>query len=190
MAVAPASSCGRNGERFMRTLVLGLGNPILSDDAVGLHVASAVSERLGPDSAIEVDTDCWGGLRLMERLVGYERAVIIDAICTGDYPAGTVLLLGVDDVPTEHSGSAHDVNLPTALKLAATMGLVMPQQITIIAVAAQNVLELGEALSPAVAAAVPAAVERVLASITGKEEFGAIPVERLTTSLPVAHSGN
>jgi hydrogenase maturation protease len=158
----------------MRTLVLGLGNPILSDDAVGLHVAEGVAERLGPTSNIEVDTDCWGGLRLMERLTGYERAVIIDAICTGTQPAGTIMVLGVDDLPTQHSGSAHDVSLPTALRLAEMMGMPMPQSISIVAIEAENVLDLGESLSPAVAAAVPVVVERVLASVTSEGETGVI----------------
>jgi hydrogenase maturation protease len=156
----------------MRTLVLGLGNPILGDDSVGLRVAESVQGRLPPDTGIEVDTDFWGGLRLMERLIGYDQAIIIDAICSGLHQPGALLTLGVDDVPTQHTASAHDVNLPTALRLAATMGLSTPQRIVIIAIEAENVLDFGEQLSPAVAAAIPAAVEAVLAEVSqyrGKE---------------------
>ncbi len=150
--------------RGVKTLVLGLGNPILGDDAVGLEVAEEVQQRLAGGCDIEVDTDCRGGLHLMERLVGYERAVLVDAICTGRHPPGTVLVLAADDMPTQHTASAHDVNLPTALRLATHMGLKMPE-ITIVAVEAANVLDFGEQLTPAVAAAVPAAVEAVLQSL-------------------------
>ncbi len=57
----------------MKTLVLGLGNPLLGDDAVGLRVAASLRGRLPPD--VELDEDYCGGLRLMERLAGYDRAV-------------------------------------------------------------------------------------------------------------------
>ena len=59
----------------MKTLVLGLGNPLVSDDSVGLRVAAELKSRLADRPEINVDEDYWGGLRLMERLVGYQRAV-------------------------------------------------------------------------------------------------------------------
>lgn len=146
----------------MRTLILGLGNPIRGDDAVGLQVAEALRREIPPRLDVEIDVDYWGGLRLMERLVGYDRAIIIDAICTGANPPGTILRLGPNDLPTEHSSSAHDMNLPTALQLASTMGLHIPATITIFAIEAQDTLEFGELLTPAVAAAVPLAVAAIL----------------------------
>lgn len=171
----------------MRILVLGLGNPILSDDAVGLHVAEAVARQLGPSPSVEVDTDCWGGLRLMERLVGYDRAYIIDAICTGAHPAGTIMALEAGDMPTQHSGSAHDVSLPTALRLAQMMCLPMPDVIKIIGIEAENVLELGENLTPAVAAAVQTAAQVVLQSIAAED---AASIDHKTFPAAAAPSGN
>ena len=91
----------------MRTLVLGLGNSILGDDGVGIQVAARAREAL-VGSGVEVDEEHRGGLRLMERLVGYDRAVIVDAIVTGRNPPGTVVRLTTDDMPTLHSSSAHD----------------------------------------------------------------------------------
>jgi len=149
----------------MKTLILGLGNPILGDDRVGLKVAALVRQCLPPDSTIEVDEDYWGGLRLMERLVGYDRAIIVDAICTGAHPPGTVLRLGPDDIAAQHTASAHDVNLPTALRLAAALNLKMPEDIRIIGIEADNVLEFAEQCTPAVAAALPRAVGAVLAEL-------------------------
>jgi hydrogenase maturation protease len=154
----------------MRTLVLGLGNPILGDDGVGLAVAEAVQEKLisgaaAADSAVEVDTECNGGLQLMERLIGYDRAIIVDAIVTGSEQPGTVQRLVAGDLPTLHSGSAHDVTLPVALRLATRMGLKVPEDIAIIAIEAVNVFDFDEHLTPAVAAAVPVAAEAVLACL-------------------------
>jgi hydrogenase maturation protease len=65
----------------MKTLILGLGNPLLKDDSVGLRVAQEVETLIPEGMGIEVGLDYWGGLRLMERMIGFDRAIIIDAIC-------------------------------------------------------------------------------------------------------------
>jgi hydrogenase maturation protease len=154
----------------MKSLVLGLGNPILGDDGVGLGVVALVRAQLGPDPAVEIDEACCGGLRLMERLAGYDQAILVDAIHTGEFPAGAVLRLSADDIATQHSASVHDVNLATALQLGEMMGLKMPGDIRIIAVEAQNTLDFSEQYSPAVAAAVPQAVAAVIAEMNAREE--------------------
>ena len=69
--------------RAMKILILGLGNPILRDDSVGLRVAQEVERLIPANPDVEVGLDYWGGLRLMERMIGFDRAIIIDAICTG-----------------------------------------------------------------------------------------------------------
>ena len=65
-----------------KTLIIGLGNPIVSDDSVGLRVADQLKTLLADRPDVDVAEDCWGGLRLMERMIGYDRAIVIDAICT------------------------------------------------------------------------------------------------------------
>jgi hydrogenase maturation protease len=149
----------------MRTLILGLGNPILGDDSAGLKVAEIVRRRMAFDPSIEVSEDYAGGLRLMERMIGYDQVIIVDAICTGAHPPGAVLHLNTSDIATQHTSSTHDLNLPTALQLAATMNLKMPERIRIIAIEAENVLEFSEQCSPAVTLALPRAAEAVLAEL-------------------------
>ena len=149
----------------MKTLILGLGNPILGDDSVGLKVAEIVRQRITPDPSIEVSEDYWGGLRLMERMIGYDEVIIIDAVCTGAHLPGSILYLEPDDIPTQHTASAHDINLPTALQLAAAMNLKMPKQIRVIAIEAENVLDFSEQCSPAVTQALPRAADAVLAEL-------------------------
>ena len=64
-----------------KTLILGLGNPILGDDGVGWKVADAVQTRLGTLKVpVEVDFASLGGLSLMERMLGYERVILIDTV--------------------------------------------------------------------------------------------------------------
>ncbi len=150
----------------MKTLVLGLGNPLVSDDSVGLRIAAELKSRLADRAEIDVDEDYWGGQRLMERLVGYDRAVIIDAIRTGA-PPGTIHFLRPDDISTQRSASAHDVNLPTALALGRQAGLRLPEDanILLVGIEAEDVLTFGESCTAAVAAAVPRAVDAVAAAL-------------------------
>ncbi len=155
----------------MKTLVLGLGNPILSDDSIGLRVVQELRTRLGEVPDIEVSEDYWGGLRLMERLIGFDRAIIIDAIQTDAEP-GTIHLLSPNDIPTQRSASAHDVNLPTALELGRQAGAQLPHvsEILIVGVEAADVQTFDESLTPEVEGAVPQAVEAVLSALDREGE--------------------
>lgn len=147
----------------MKTLIIGLGNPLVTDDSVGLRVAAELKTRLADRPQVEVVEDYWGGLRLMEQMVGYGRVVIVDAICTGA-PPGTIHRLRTGDVPTQRSASSHDMTLPTALALGRQAGLALPedQDILLVGIEAEDILNFGEACTAAVAAAIPRAVDEVL----------------------------
>lgn len=148
-----------------KTLVIGLGNPILTDDAAGIKVARAL--HAGPlPAGVDVAELSVGGLALMEAMVGYERAVLIDAIKTRGGAPGQVYTLALDDLPgTLNTASAHDVNLATALATGRRLGAPLPEDadIHIIAIEAEDVLTFGEQCTPAVEAAIPVAARRVLA---------------------------
>lgn len=150
----------------MRTLVLGLGNPLLRDDSVGLRVVRSLLPFLASRPDIDLAEDYHGGLRLMERLVGYDRAIIVDAVCSGA-PPGTIHRLGPTSVPTQHTASSHDVNLPTALALGRQVGAALPadEAILILGIEAVDVHSFGEDLTPEVAAAIPAAANLILAEL-------------------------
>jgi hydrogenase maturation protease len=154
-----------------RTLVIGLGNPVVSDDSVGLRVAAALTPLLADRPDVEVSEDYWGGLRLMERMIGFDRAGVIDAIVSGA-PPGTIHRLNPADVPTQRSASAHDVNLPTALAFGRQTGAHLPpdHEILLVGIEALDILTFGEQLTPAVEAAIPRAVETVMAMLARSGE--------------------
>ena len=144
------------------TLVVGLGNPILGDDGVGWRVAHEVQARLA-DPDVEVTCLALGGVALMERLAGYRRAIIIDAMTT-DAPLGSVLSVPLEKLSNPESGhtaSSHDTSLATALNLGRRLGVPLPEKVWVVAVEAERLYEFGADLSPAVAAAVPEATRRV-----------------------------
>ena len=150
----------------MKTIVIGLGSPLLTDDSVGLKVVQEVRRQLPADSGISVEEDVRGGLNLMDLLAGYDRAIIVDAIVTGAAP-GTIHRLAPDDIPTQKSASQHDVNLPTALELGRQLGMHLPDpaNILLVGIEADDILTFSEECTPAVAAAIPRAVQVVLKAL-------------------------
>ena len=150
------------GKLSDRTVVIGLGSPIMSDDAVGLKVSEAV-EALGlPD----VDTlqEAVGGLEILPMLSGYRFAVIVDAILTGEYEPGTVLIFNPESFDcTVANVPAHDMNLATAIKIGRQMDdSVMPEIIKFIAIEVEDLQTMSEEMTPRVAAAVGPAKNAVL----------------------------
>lgn len=149
-----------------KTLILGLGNPILRDDSVGLHVVRGLPKDVVNDPSIEIDEEYWGGLRLMERMIGYDRVIIIDAIQTGAQP-GTVHSLTPKDIPTQHSASVHDVNLSTALEFGRQAGAALPldANISLIGIEVEDVKTFDENLTPRVEQALQHAVQAVRSAL-------------------------
>ncbi len=160
---------GRRGvdSPVVKTLVLGLGNPLLGDDAIGLRVVARLRERLAGRLDVEVREEEAGGLRLMEAMTGYDRAVVVDAAVTGGAP-GTIRCVGPEELPTQRTAIAHGIDLPRALELGRRLGLPMPASVRVVAVEAESVLEFRSDMTPAVAAALEPAVEAVLAEIGGR----------------------
>ncbi len=155
----------------MKVLVLGLGNPLVTDDSVGLRVVEQLRPLLADRPDVEVSEDYWGGLRLMERMIGFDRAIVVDAIQTGA-PPGTVHLLAADGIATQRSASAHDVNLATALEFGRRAGAQLPENahIRLVGVEAEDTLTFSEQCTPAVQAAIPDAVGAVLKALDSFSE--------------------
>jgi hydrogenase maturation protease len=155
----------------MRTLVLGLGNELAGDDAVGLLAARAARSDLARSHpTVEVLESSASGLALIELLAGYERAVIVDAVRTGRYPPGTVLELGLHEVGRVRAPSTHQAGIPELAAVARRLGLAFPDRTVVLAVEVEDPLTLGRPLSPSVAAAIPEVVRRVRALVERWEE--------------------
>ena len=59
----------------MNLLIVGVGNPILGDDAAGIHVARAIKDQLPPELLVDVKEVFTGGIDLAEELLGYESEI-------------------------------------------------------------------------------------------------------------------
>ena len=145
-----------------RIAVVGLGSPIMCDDAVGLRVSDAIKSMGMPD--VDCFEEAVGGLDILPIIHGYTHAIVVDAIQTGEYGPGTVMLMSehdFDDV-IAHAAS-HDVNLPTAIKIGRQMDPdLMPETILFVAVEVQDIKTVTETMTPEVEAAVDSAKAAVL----------------------------
>lgn len=153
----------------MKTLILGLGNPILTDDGVGVLVAESVRSRLPADSEVDVAEVSVGGLTLMESMLGYERVILIDAILARAHKPGDIKRMTLAELrtltQTQHASSPHDVNLVTAFEMGQKMGVHLPENVIIFAIGVENVSDFGDQPTPSVAAAIPVATEAVLREV-------------------------
>jgi hydrogenase maturation protease len=154
----------------MRTLVLGLGNPILSDDGVGIRVVHEVASQIN-SSQVTVTETSGAGLSLLDSIAGYDRVIIIDAIQTKDGNVGQIYRLGLQDFAvTRYFSSPHQLNLATTLELGKMLGLPMPQRVTIFAVEANDVCTFSEKCTPEVEHVIPEVVKVVREELDERED--------------------
>jgi len=151
----------------MKTLVLGWGNPILSDDGVGIKVAQEVKEKLSYPQITVAETST-AGLSLLDSIVGYDKVIIIDAVQTKEGNAGQIYRMELQNFSsTKHFSSPHQINLATALELGKMLNLAMPQEITIFAVEAKEITTFSEKCTPEVEQAIPKLVKMVMEELVG-----------------------
>ena len=150
-----------------KTLILGMGNSLLSDDGVGLCVAAELRNKLNEPEITVIETGV-AGLSLLDLLVGYDRAIIIDAIQTVGGKAGQIFRLDPKAFDTAlHTASAHGIDFTTALEFGKKLDLPLPQEIVIFAIEASDISTFSEECTPEVKQAIPICVEMVLKEIKG-----------------------
>ncbi len=143
-------------------LLLGIGSPIVCDDGLGFRVVEEVKAMGLPD--LDVDQQSVSGLDLIEIMMDYKRVVVVDAIVTGQYPAGTVMVLEPEDFKnTLHGTNPHEVNIHMAIELGRRLSPErMPRDIRFVAMEVKDVWTVSETLTEDVERAVPQAVRTVL----------------------------
>ena len=143
----------------MKTLLLGMGNPILSDDAVGIRLAGAIAERVGRRQDLDVVEECCvGGLNLIEVIEGYDRVIVLDSMMTAGGVPGTWYAFDARALrETLNLRNVHDANFATALELGRAMGTRLPtdDEIHVFAVEVAETATFSETMSATLEAAFP-----------------------------------
>ena len=146
-------------------LLLGLGNDILTDDAIGLHVVHELQRDLAGHPAIEIRETTEMGLALLDFITGYRVVVIVDSIQTGKAPPGFLHELDSAALNQLTGRTPHFVGVSETLALGKHLGLAMPEQVRIFAIEVEDPFTLGTTLTPALQATLPAIVARIRAAL-------------------------
>ncbi|MBF0529805.1 MAG: hydrogenase maturation protease [Deltaproteobacteria bacterium] len=149
----------------MKTLILGLGNPILSDDSVGLHVADRLGDLI---AEAQVVTTHLVGLNLLETLQGYDRLYLVDA-CLSDGKPGEAWKRLPDGRGALHLFTSHGLDFWSLMELGRTLGLNMPKAIMVYGVEIKTPFAFGEGLSPELNSKVPRLAEEIAYDIRSIE---------------------
>lgn len=158
---------------MVKIVIIGCGNLLASDDAVGIEVIKILSQREFPPQVelIEAGTP---GLSLVHMLEGADKAIIIDAVMSGAEP-GTIYRFTADNLPSRDivPSSLHDLNLVDAIELGRQLqDELMPKDIVIIGVEISRAEKFRIGLTPEVERAIPQVVEAVLRELGEGETPG------------------
>jgi hydrogenase maturation protease len=165
-----------------------MGNPILRDDRIGLRVLEEL-EGFFFDSNVSLQTSTLAGISLFETLVGFDRAIIVDAIQTGGEPGSVYRLTPEHFVIRHASPHLHNIDFFQTLALAGNLIPNMPKDVVILGIEVEDVLNFGENLTPAVESSIPAAIEQILEILKEGHET-AISKEPPTRACPQSESQN
>lgn len=144
----------------MNTLILGIGNPILTDDGVGIKIARKIKEG---NPELEVIETSEAGIALLDLIVGYDKLVIIDSIKTGQEKPGEVYKLRLEDLkPAVDSASSHGVDIATAFELGRGLGYRMPKYISLYAVEIKDNTTFGEDCTEEVEERIPFIISQII----------------------------
>lgn len=144
---------------YKRILVLGVGNLLLSDEGVGVHVAQRMMKMDMPPEVqvVEGGTDGFG---LVNVITEADRMILIDAVKGGGQP-GSIYRFEIEDCPPYpdiFKTSVHQISILEVINLSSLIGTT--PRTTIIGVE-PACIEMGMNLSPAVAAKIPTVIRMV-----------------------------
>ena len=143
----------------MKTLILGFGNPILTDDGVGIRIAQKIK---GEKPYLEVVETSEAGIALIDHVAGYDKLVIIDSIKTEQKP-GELYKLGLEDLkPAAHFYSSHGIDIATAFKLGESLGYKMPKHISLYAIEIKDNTTFGEQCTQEVEKRIPFITKQII----------------------------
>jgi hydrogenase maturation protease len=145
----------------VKTLLLGLGNPILKDDSVGLRIVREFGKKK-IDQDVDIEEACFANIDILEAIGSYDRLIIVDSIKTKGGKPGELHQLNLDDLrSTLHLSCPHDINLATTLELGKRLGMHIPEGIQIYAIEIEDNQTFSETCSPSVEEAIPRVVEEI-----------------------------
>lgn len=146
----------------MKTLVIGLGNPLLGDDGVGIEAVNMIRNKL---QGVDVEVMNTSGFEVAERMLGYDRVIVVDAIA-GRRPGRVHAFTPEELKPTIHFTNPHDMNIQTAIEWLKNQEN-FPKFLKFVAIEIVPNNEFKKGLSEKVRAAVPKVEKIIMKELEG-----------------------
>jgi hydrogenase maturation protease len=146
-------------------LILGVGNLLLKDEGIGVHVARKLMDMDLPPY-VEVVEGGTSGFDLLDDIEGRGKVVVVDTVQAGQ-PPGTLYRLSHEDIEDRPKQrlSLHDIDMTDLLNLSDLLGVEKPAEVIIIGVEPKDMETASMELSPEVAARIPKVIELVMKEI-------------------------
>jgi len=142
------------------TLVLGLGNTILSDDGAGIRIAKEIEKNCKNVDVLEASA---AGFRIIDEIIGYEKLILIDSIKTDKADPGTLYKYSMDDFKkTKHHAQPHDISFFEAYDIIKQNGDQVPSIIEIYAVEVCDITTLSEKCTYKVEKSIPVIAVKII----------------------------
>jgi hydrogenase maturation protease len=153
-----------------RSLLLGLGNDLMGDDAVGLQVIRRVRQTLGPNAPFDIRESTESGLTLLDEFTGFDRVWIVDSILTGRFPTGHLHRFPALQLPVLGLTRPHGLGVGDTLQLGRLLGIPMPRQVNVIAIEVADPFVISDRLSPELERALPALATAIADAVRGADD--------------------
>lgn len=154
----------------MKALVLGIGNPILSDDGVGIKIAREIKKCIGNVDVAEINAR---GISILDYIRGYNKVIIIDSVYPArkglsngvksqDIPPGTIKEFNIKVIEKSYPFLSHGINIPLAIEFGKQCGEDIPEIIKIYGIGTKDTTTFSESCTKEVEEAIPNIVDYII----------------------------
>ena len=150
-------------------LIMGIGNILLKDEGIGVHVVRRLKEMPLPEN-VEVLDGGTAGLELVDFMENRRKLIVIDAVKTGDKP-GTIYRLTEKNLVIKPKAmmSFHEIHFLDALCISDVMKN-KPEEVIVIGVEPKDMSD-GIDLSPEIEERIPRIIEIVMEELNHKSKI-------------------
>ena len=148
-------------------LILGIGNTLLSDEGIGVHLVTRMQQRIGEIPGVEYMDGGTLSFTLAEPIAGAEGLIVVDA-ARMDQPAGTLKVFHnqqMDQYLSGNRASVHEVSLGDLMDIAR-LSDTLPEHRCLVGIEPQE-LDWGESLSATVEPAVDRGIDEIMSILAG-----------------------
>lgn len=169
-----------------RMLILGIGNPLMTDEGVGVRVAELLMGGFEFPEGVDVVDAGTMGLGMINLLRERDLVIVVDAVDNTGHEPGTVVIMTPEELaPAQVLHSLHDMRLPNVLEAAALTDV--EPEVVCVGIQVESMQHWVTELTPAVEAALPAALAAVL-DILANHGVEATPVDGGTMDADILES--